>query len=411
MIEHSNKWRVCVYSASTLVCLLCASITVFPLYTGEFGKSLGYSTLEINAVSIAAEIGLYAIVPYLGYLADTYRLSNLGALGAVLFLIGYLGAGWTFANHASYIYMALSFALIGVATSACYISALVSCTRLYPKLSVLAISVPTTAYGLSSLLYSSLISWALGTGENTDSAVVRVFNILGVVLFILGVLAWALPRLAHIDVVPSPVLESDEAPVSHFHRFVNDREPWILLISFVLVSGPLEMYLNNLGLIGDKIKPHPKTSTQVNLFSLTSTLSRLLMGAHADLYGHHISPSTMLVFVCGVLAANQVAIASGWFGSWFAISSLINGFGYGTVFTLYPILVTKVWGLDGFATYWGMFILGPAIGLIVFGVEFAMTYQTFGLKAIFYTTAVAMLASSTIVYSLAREWSKRIKLH
>lgn len=394
------------------MCLLCASVTVFPLYTQEFSNTLGYSTLQINAVSIAAEVGLYVIVPYLGYLADTYRLSNLGALGAVLFLIGYLGAGWTFANHASYIHMAFSFALIGVATSAVYISALVSCTRLYPKLSVLAISVPTTAYGLSSLIYSSVISWALGSDGDSDAAVVRVFNVLGVVLFILGVLSWALPRLAHIDVVPSPVLESgEEAPVSHFHRFVNDREPWILLVSFILVSGPLEMYLNNLGLISEKVHPRPSTSTQVNMFSLTSTISRLLMGAHVDMYGHHISPASMLVFICGVLAVNQFALAAGWFGSWFSISSLINGFGYGTVFTLYPILVTKVWGLDGFATYWGMFILGPAIGLLIFGVEFAMTYQTFGLKAIFYTTSVAMLASLTIVYVLTRHWTKRIKLH
>lgn len=401
-----------VYTACTLVCLLCASITVFSLYTAQFSSALGYSTLQINIISIAAETGLYAVVPYLGYLADTYRLSNLGAIGAGLFLIGYLGAGWTFANHESYIYMAAFFALIGTATSAVYISALVSCTRLYPKYSLLAISVPTTAYGLSSLLYSSTIAWALRTRGDADIAVVQVFNILGVVLFILGVATWALPRLAHIDVVPSAVLEGDEnLPVSHFHRFVNDREPWILLLSFILVSGPLEMYLNNLGLIGEKIVPKPDTSAQVNLFSFASTISRLIMGAHADLYGHRVLPSTVLAVVCAILALTHATLAAGMFGSSFSISSFVNGFGYGTVFTLYPIIVTKVWGVDGFATYWGMFILGPAMGLIIFGVEFAMSYQSWGLKLAFYTTAVAMTASMIIVYGLARSWSGRIKLH
>mgnify|MGYP004705913809 FL=1 len=355
-----------LYVLTLLNCLFSASFTVFSLYSVAFENKLNYTPLEVNYVSIAAEMGLYLCVPVLGYLADATNLGYLGIIGSVTSAIGYSACAMVVRNQASYIWMGVSFAIVGVSCSAIFISCLVHCARLYPHSATLAIATPTAVYGISSLLYAQLISWQLNSGVELSS----LFFQLAWLLTIVGLLQALAPIIGNVrqDTI---VRETPTEERSNIKKFFHSKRTLICLLSFVLVSGPLEMYQNNVGLMAKTIGSKTSTATQVALFSSFSTFSRLFVGGLADVF--KFKPPVIMLSVLCVLALSDLLLAIKSIP--LSIGSAISGFGYGSSFTLYPLMVAKVWGLERFATYWGLFILGPAFGSFAFGLLFAVDLQ------------------------------------
>lgn len=425
--RSSRRKKYVAYTLNIICSLLCASFTCFSLYTAQFVSQLGYTPIQINTISIIGEIGLYSVVPLYGYLADISRLSFLGALGGVFFACGYLGAYFTFVGHGSYLWMSFSFCLIAMATSASYICCVVNCARLYPKSAFLAIALPTTAYGGSTLFFSQIFdrcSFFHVQQDTEDLNVPLIYAVMSVLTFFVGVTAAVCPILGDTDRVASkkhhveestPNIHGDLAEdqydtevmhVSHFERFTKDHQTWPLLLTFVLATGPLENYLNNMGLIVQSAHPEPSTSGQISLYSTFSTLSRLAVGAYLDFCGHSVRPSKVLIFMLLMLSVAQLGLSNlPLTPSLLSFWTSLSGTAYGSFFTLYPVVVTRVWGIDGFATFWGMFIGGPAIGTLVYGGFFGLWYQyTKTWSLVYNVSAVALVFCSIIVYRLQSRW-------
>jgi hypothetical protein len=60
---------------------------------------------------------------------------------------------------------------------------------------------------------------------------------------------------------------------------------------------------------------------------------------------------------------------------YFSVVTIVNGFSYGSSFTLVPTIVTKVWGIANLGTIWGSFILALAVGSLGYGLLFAKVYD------------------------------------
>lgn len=397
--DTNHSRRTFAYALSLICCLSSASFTSFSLYTDTF-ESLGYTAIQINAISIAAEAGLYLCVPILGYVADAFRLSYLGAIGGLTYLLGYLLAAYTYTHELSYVYMSVAFAIIGVACSAVYIGSMVNCARIHSSSALLSIAAPTTAYGLSSLLYSQVIALFLKKG----GSVAAMWTGMSVGLALAGAVAWGAPRMGSTDTTSQAPEEAQVPSKSHLRRFCSDYQTWVLLLTFILVSGPLEMYQNDLGLLTTRVPSKEKSSiaVEVGLFSTASTLSRLGVGSYLDL--GFSSPTDLLIFVLIVNAGTDIAVAKSLLP--LSLATFTSGMAYGCVFTLYPIVVSRVWGIEGFATYWGIFILGPAIGSLLYGLLFAVDLESHnGVSTTFWICAVSMVVSAGIVSKLSRKWS------
>jgi hypothetical protein len=56
------------------------------------------------------------------------------------------------------------------------------------------------------------------------------------------------------------------------------------------------------------------------------------------------------------------------------VSGLI-GAGYGAVFSIVPIIVSVIWGVENFGTNWGIVSMVPAVGATVWGVAYSWVYQ------------------------------------
>ena len=59
----------------------------------------------------------------------------------------------------------------------------------------------------------------------------------------------------------------------------------------------------------------------------------------------------------------------------FWIISTLIGSGYGAIFSLTPLIITVIWGVENFGTNWGIVAMVPALGATVWGVVYSKVYQ------------------------------------
>ncbi|PQE07681.1 MFS monocarboxylic acid transporter protein [Rutstroemia sp. NJR-2017a BVV2] len=192
-------------------------------------------------------------------------------------------------------------------------------------------------------------------------------------------------------------------------RFLKDNTMWWLALGFFFVSGPGESFITNLGTIIGTLHPptiHNPTSaaTHVSVVALTSTIARILFGTLTDVLApvpqtHHlgslqnslaslpprpptrritISRVTFLIFSAMLILLGDVILASGAIqnhASRFWIVSTLIGSGYGALFSLTPLIVTVIWGVENFGTNWGIVAMVPALGATFWGVVYSQVYQ------------------------------------
>ena len=183
---------------------LCAgSITAYSLYGHLFLSRLHYTQLQVNIVSIAAEVAMYLPVPIFGYLCDRYSPRPLSLFAGVTFGVGYLlaaftyhqgppsaagGSGWPFGV------MVLAFVFVGMGTSSMYLGAVTTCAKNFGrgKHKGLALAVPIAAFGLSGMWQSQIGSRLLyeqrPDGSRGDVDVFRFFIFLAATLLVTGLL-------------------------------------------------------------------------------------------------------------------------------------------------------------------------------------------------------------------------------
>ncbi|KAL2149523.1 hypothetical protein VTH82DRAFT_8174 [Thermothelomyces myriococcoides] len=199
-------------------------------------------------------------------------------------------------------------------------------------------------------------------------------------------------------------------------RFLTDHTMWCFALGFFFMIGPGEAFINNMGtVIKTLYPPNPaphsygdgggptSAATHVSIVGVTSTAMRLLTGTLTDLLapspkaGHvqittttaggggsdrrrllSISRVTFLLFFAVVLSVGLASLAGGFAqnhgGRFWVVSGLV-GAGYGAVFSLTPIIITVIWGVENFATNWGIVAMFPALGATLWGLVYSAVYQ------------------------------------
>jgi MFS family permease len=425
-----TPWNQIVAFVLALACCACAnSICLFSMFSPGFQHNLGYSPVQINTISIASSLGMYLPVPALGYVADKLGPGNLGIISIVLFTPPYFIAAYISqmapaAAAANFHLLALCFASIGAATSALYFSGVLTCAKMMPRSPGLAISAPIACFGLSSLWQSQLIQLYFFDAEGNImlSPTFRFFAGLYLLAGITSYVGASVIGKVHgsnlvaIEPEVAPAETHQKLPLASQNgnygttpnepqataelpaevddeqwllykrhetitQFLMDRTVWVFYIAFILISGPLEMYINNMGMILSTIPTGaPSVTTNVSLFSAFSTISRLLMGVLSDYVRNRVSRQIILVGILLFFALINFLMASGVFtvlknGAYFPFSSSSVGFSYGSVYTLVPTIVACTWGVENLGVHWGIFITAPAIGSTGYGYLFAKVFE------------------------------------
>ena len=448
-------------------CLCAGSITAYSLYAPLFQHRLGYSQLQVNAVSMVAELAMYLPVSLFGYLCDRTGPGIPSLLSGLWFGAGYglaaltyrsgppaADGGWPLAV------MILAFVCVGMGTSCMYLSAVTTCAKNFGRGNAkgVALAVPIAAFGLSGMWQSQVGSRLLyeraPDGSRGDVDVFRFFLFLAMTLCGAGIVGSVVLKVVdegeRIEeaveelernglLVPDDVHRGgsshgygtlDAPDVSHSafsershgrsqdvrrkkawvlneetRRYLGDHTMWWLAGGFFLVTGPGEAFLNNFGTIlgtlthpSSSSSPSASTATHVSIVALSSTVARLLTGTLTDMLAppaiptalpaphdhkprlgmRHVPRPVFLLCSALLLSLGQVLLASGAMQDHaprFAAVSALIGAGYGAVFSLAPILVSVVWGVDNFGTNWGILAMAPAGGAAVWGAIYAAVYQ------------------------------------
>lgn len=93
-----------------------------------------------------------------------------------------------------------------------------------------------------------------------------------------------------------------------------------------------------------------------------TTLSRMVF----------LLPSALLLSIGYLILATPLATQQ---PPLFHLTTALVGFGYGSTFSLTPIIISVVWGVENFATNWGIVAMMPAIGAAIWGVVYSTAYQ------------------------------------
>ncbi|KAI8623557.1 major facilitator superfamily domain-containing protein [Xylariaceae sp. FL1651] len=189
-------------------------------------------------------------------------------------------------------------------------------------------------------------------------------------------------------------------------RFLSDPTMWFFATGFWLIIGPGESFINNLGTVIGTLNPpsaysNPTSAaTHVSIMATVSTVARLIVASLSDLLSpspesqhvqtgvHHslpvlrqrLSVSRIVLYIASamVLSIGTVVLASGatqeHAGRFWIVSSSI-GAGYGAVFSLTPIVITMIWGVENFGTNFGIVAVTPALGSVMWGIIYSSVYQ------------------------------------
>ena len=163
-----------------------------------------------------------------------------------------------------------------------------------------------------------------------------------------------------------------------FRAFLRDPSMRLVLAALFCLAGPLELYISNLGSIlkhasGGNGGDERQISTQVAVFAVASTATRLSMGVLSDVFSSCHSTVRLIHGAVALTAAGFVLVATGTRHA--GVVSVVLGTAYGTVFTMFPTLVASVWGVEIFGSTWGLFLAAPAVGSILFGLFYALDYD------------------------------------
>lgn len=452
--------RTVAFVASIVSALCAGSITTFSLYGHIFQERLRYTQLQVNGVAIGSSVAQYLPVPVLGYICDRYGTKPLSAIAATAFGIGYGlaaliyrngdiknaagddtlgdGADWT------YPLMIAAFFCVGVGTCSMYLTAVATCAKNFSKgrHRGLALATPIACFGLSGMWISQVGSRLFHEGPGGDVDVFRYFVALAVLLVAVGIAGMGTLRVVGEDDLIDEAIESLEnsgllegGPRGHGYgaidgaereeddaddakdkknwvlnaetrSFLSDQTMWCFALGFLLMIGPGEAFINNMGtVIGTLYPPAAEgiavvptsPATHVSIVGVASTVARLLTGTLTDLLGPapqtqhvqvpgHPSPArrfsvSRVVFLLAsgvILSAGLASLASGAIqghGERFWVVSSLVGTGYGAVFSLAPIIIAVIWGVENFATNWGIVAMFPALGASFWGVVYSAVYQ------------------------------------
>ncbi|KAK1720240.1 MFS monocarboxylic acid transporter [Colletotrichum acutatum] len=422
-------------------------------FLGYICDRVGTPPLSLLAAILFS--GGYAIA------AGTYRKLEAENLGGLRDYAGRRiggGADWT------YPLMIFAFVCVGVGTCSMYLAAVATCAKNFGKGKHrgLALAVPIAAFGLSGMWLSQLGSHVLyerlPDGSAGDLDVFHFFVFLAILLLVVGVTgAFTLKVVDEEEIFEEAVEElersgllerstsflsarslersrnygaigqiddeedggvlgpaEDDAKLrkklvlnAETRSFLTDKTMWCFALGFLLMIGPGEAFINNLGTVIGTLYPPtmhyvgPPTSaaTHVSIVGITSTIARLATGTLTDLLApspqtQHLQVSStppflrgrptisrvaFLLFFAIILSLGLVALASGLIqehGERFWIVSGLIGSGYGAVFSLTPIIITVIWGVENFATNWGIVAMFPALGSTFWGLVYSAVYQS-----------------------------------
>ncbi|KAI8608635.1 major facilitator superfamily domain-containing protein [Chytriomyces sp. MP71] len=398
----------------------CAgTLYLFSAYAQSLQTKRGLSQTALNWIASTGGIGQYLSGPVWGRLSDQSDRRRLCAIAGILLFTGYASLAWGYDSpNIPVPVLALAYACVGLGSSGIFNSVLATSVKNYSERDHgFAVGVPVAFFGLSAFLFSQL--------QRAFVSVEGGLDVFGFLLFVGSVAGGgamvgsvflhdcsaALIRREHESGVANsersdaesqdeeavsagispppgiPAIHTSESsplvptPTSHASTFIADanntslfqnRDAWLLFLSFILLSGTGLMYINNVGAILIALLPAstPPATLQnaqrlhVSLLSICNCFGRVATGLGSDVLMSRFKLTRLVGLVSGgVLIALALVGGLAVRGADGLVPvTLALGVGYGAIFSSAPAIVSRWFGVEQFGANWGWFQWAPAMG-------------------------------------------------
>lgn len=173
------------------------------------------------------------------------------------------------------------------------------------------------------------------------------------------------------------IYRSDLSYSIKIRLFLKDYLMYPLICCCLMSIGATEFFVANIGSIVKSLKKDDLEGP-LQIFSITSTLTRFLIMTLTDYTCTKFSVSRLTIFLSMVLACglslfylSLAPIAKIHFEIIVVLNAVLNS----AVFTLFPAILASIYGLDILGTTWGLFSFAAIIGNLVFNLLFSFDFS------------------------------------
>ncbi|KAJ7156094.1 MFS general substrate transporter [Mycena crocata] len=383
MLPSSNRILLCFSIAANVLC--AGGVFTFPLLSPVLAQHVKLTQPQLTSIVLAGMAGQYPCTPLVGKIVDRHGPWLCSLIASILFSVAF--GSFSYQVHrmlensdppsqASVYLLVLLFALAGFGTVFGYFSSLFAATRNFPEYPGVASGTVMALFGLSPLLLSYFASTYFTSGADTSLNLVGFLSFLAIltgVVHVIGSFSLRVPKEHPPTISVSQDAEARETTALLAQRRNNPsdsalhllRDPyfWVLFMLLIIILGPCEMVISNVGTI---------------VLSLPSVHSTVPSGPSAvasmqfSPRRHYISRAAFLVGAATVLAFAflwmEVGVRSR-ANLW--VLSVGTGIAYGATFTVLPSIITSVWGAQNAGRNFGIVVYAPLTGTTLFSYLYA----------------------------------------
>ena len=281
-----------------------------------------------------------------GRLQTLYGPRIVGAVGGLLFLIGYLIASMSGAK--------LSLLILGIgvfggaAIGFAYVCPIATCVLWFPKHKGLVTGLAVAGFGGGAILLSAIAEILFASG--TD--VLTIFRWVGLVYGITLVVC------ANLLFVPERDAEWQPFPRVRIGELLRDRRFWPLFLGVFSGTFTGLMIVGNLkpiGLSGGIAETY--ATVAISTLAIGNASGRIIWGWISDRLKER-----SIYFSLFFLSLSVLALIPGVHFGWaFILIALSVGMGFGACFVVYAAAVADLFGGDSIASVYPLVFLGVAL--------------------------------------------------
>ncbi|MGJ8525987.1 Oxalate:formate antiporter [Halomonadaceae bacterium LMG 33818] len=376
---------------------------VWTLFTTPLGHKLGYGLASIQVTFSLLIIIQTLFSPLQGWLLERFGIRTLISIGCLL-----SGSSWVLSGYTDSLWgLYLAYGVLGgIGTGIVYLGCVALMVRYFPDRRGFAVGMVASGYGMGAMLTTLPISHLLDThGLNTTLIVFgAIMAVIGIVLAqflrVPDVTAIGIPGAGYsakrYGIKTAKVIHKETKPYREEKELSEDgleaerqftprqmlATPlfWLMFIMFTLMATSGLMVTSQLATFAHDFGIASITLFGMSAIPLALTLDRLCNGATRPLFGwisDHIGRENTMALAFGmegvamtlwlVLIHHPVI---------FVLMSGVVFLGWGEIFSLFPSLLTDVFGTRHAATNYGFLYIAQGIGSILGGPLAATLYST-----------------------------------
>ena len=342
--------------ASIIIMLCIGGVYAWSIFVKPLIDNYNLTTVQTQIV-FGFTIAVFSIAMiFAGKIEKKYGPKISTFIGMVLFVSGYLIA--SISNGNIFLIIAGIGVLSGVGIAFCYISALISPVKWFPKKKGLITGVAAAGFGGGAIILSNIVELLLV--KKVD--VLEIFADIGLVY---GVII-----LISLFFLSSPKIEENSEKVSEKNILVLFKDRTLLGLFFGMFAGTFAglLVVGNLKPMGLSSGVSETMATLgISLFALGNMLGRILWGYVSD----KLKDKTAIILSLALLTISTLTLSIvTWHGVLFLIISLAIGLCFGANFVLYAKAVSHMYGANNlgliypyiFLAYGFAGLTGPTTG-------------------------------------------------